>query len=120
MAPKVQKFIDNGDDTFSPTVIASGTVSTTPAAAPSTTVAAVASSATVVTILAANSARKGASVFNDSTAILTLKAGAAASTTSFTTKVAVGGYFEVPFGYTGILTGLWATANGNALVTEYA
>lgn len=82
--------------------------------------AAVPSSATVVTLRAANTARKGLTIFNDSSAALTIKLGAAASQSDFTTKIAAGGYYEVPFRYTGIVTGLWASANGNALVTELA
>jgi hypothetical protein len=27
-------------------------------------------------------------------------------------------YYEVPFGYTGRIDGIWASANGNARVTE--
>jgi hypothetical protein len=69
-------------------------------------------------VLASNTARKGATVFNDSTSAVFLKFGATASATSFTVKVASGGYFEVPFGYTGILDGIWVSANGSARVTE--
>ena len=78
----------------------------------------VSSSATNVTVLAANTARLGASVVNDSTQVLYLKMGTTASTTSYTVKLAAGAYYEVPFGYTGILDGLWASANGSARVTE--
>lgn len=78
----------------------------------------VASSATVVTLLAANRKRKGASIFNDSTQILYVKLGANASATSYTSKVGVSGLYEVAHEYTGIVTGLWASANGNARVTE--
>jgi hypothetical protein len=80
----------------------------------------VASSATDVTILAANTARLGASVFNDSTAVLYLLSGAGTSSaTVYTVQVPSGGYYEVPFGYTGILKGLWAAANGSVRVTEF-
>lgn len=78
----------------------------------------VASSATNVTLLAANSARVGATIHNDSTAILYLKLGATASATSFTVKMDAGDYFETPFGYTGIIDGIWASANGYARITE--
>lgn len=82
------------------------------------TLTAVASSASSVTVLAANTGRLGATVWNDSTAILYLKMGATASTTSATVKLAAGAYYEVPYGYTGILDGIWASANGYARVTE--
>lgn len=78
----------------------------------------VASSATNVTVLSSNTARVGATVQNDSTQILYLKLGTTASTTSYTCKMASGSYYEVPFGYTGIIDGIWASANGFAYVTE--
>ena len=78
----------------------------------------VAGSATVVTILAANTARLGATVFNDSAALLYLHLGASASTTVHTLQIPASGYYEVPSLYTGILTGLWASATGSARVVE--
>lgn len=78
----------------------------------------VVSSASNVTILAANNARYGATVFNDSTAVLYLKLGATASATSYTVKMDAGDYFETPYGYTGVIEGIWASANGNARVVE--
>lgn len=86
--------------------------------APTATLSNVPSSATTVTILAANTGRVGAQVYNDSTQILYLKFGTAASSTSFTVKLAADTYYEVPAGYTGIIDGLWASANGSARVTE--
>lgn len=78
----------------------------------------VASSATSVTLLASNAARLGASIYNDSIAVLYAKKGATASATSYTVQIPPGGLWEVPFGYTGIIDGLWASANGTARVTE--
>lgn len=86
-----------------------------PAAGSTTTVAASASS---VTLLAANSARYGATVFNDSTSVLYLKLGATASNTSYTVKMDAGDYFECPYEYTGIIDGIWVSATGNARITE--
>jgi len=81
----------------------------------------VASSATDVTILAANTRRYGASVYNDSSAVLYLLLGAGTSSaTVHTLQVAPGAYFEVPYGFTGILKGLWASATGSARVTEFS
>lgn len=82
-------------------------------------VRAVASSATVVTISEASGAWKGRSILNHSTQILYLKMGTGASATDHSIALASGAYFEVPFGYSGIITGLWASANGHARVTEY-
>lgn len=85
----------------------------------SATVTQVASSATVVTLQAANADRRGLLIFNDSTAALYVKYGSAASATSFSVKIAAGGYWEMPQPpYSGIVTGIWASANGNAYVTE--
>lgn len=83
----------------------------------------VASSASSVTILAANPNRRGASIANTSTAILYLRlndaGGAATATTAHSVQMASNTYFEVPFGYTGVITGIWASANGQANVTEF-
>lgn len=86
--------------------------------APTATLTNVASSATNVTVLALNTNRLGATIFNDSAQVLSIKLGATASATSFTMKIAAQGYYEVPFGYTGIIDGIWVSADGNARVTE--
>jgi hypothetical protein len=79
----------------------------------------VASSASSVTILAANLNRQGAMVYNDSTAILYLLLGVGtASTTNYSVQLASQGFFETPFSFNGQLTGIWASANGSARVTE--
>lgn len=79
----------------------------------------VASAAVVTELLPENTKRLGATIYNDSTKILFVKLGAGASDTSFSAKLGVGGYFEVPFGYAGIVTGIWSTANGFARITEF-
>ncbi len=78
----------------------------------------VAASASNVTLLAANRNRKGATIYNDSAAICYVKLGATASTTSYSVQLPSGAYYEVPFGYAGIIDGIWATATGNARITE--
>ena len=83
------------------------------------TVSSVNSSATSVTLKAANTARIGLSVYNDSTQILYLKCGATASASDFTVEMGPEDYWEAPYGYTGIVDGIWASANGAAKVTEY-
>jgi hypothetical protein len=76
-------------------------------------------SASSVTLLAANTARLGASVFNDSTSTLYLKLGTTASTTSYTAQLQPYDLYEVPGGYTGVIDGIWsADASGAARVTE--
>lgn len=79
----------------------------------------VAGSASSVTLLASNANRLGASIYNDSTAILYVRFQATASTSNFSVKLFPDDFYEVPFGYTGIIDGIWASATGNARVTEY-
>jgi hypothetical protein len=75
--------------------------------------------------LAANRNRKGATITNESTAALYLRLEAAvASLTAYTVVLAGAGaapyaYYEVPFGYTGELRGIWDSATGNARITEF-
>ncbi len=80
----------------------------------------VADNAANVTLLASNANRLGATIANDSSAALYLKLGATASTTSYTARIVQYGYYEVPFGYTGIIDGIWASDpnDGAARVTE--
>lgn len=70
-------------------------------------------------LLAANVNRRGATIANDSTSVLYVSFGTnAASASAFTVKLAAAAYYEVPFGYTGAIRGIWASVNGNARVTE--
>lgn len=86
--------------------------------AATTAVTQVAGSATSVTLKASNTSRKGLTITNDSTADLYVKLGATASTTSYTIKLKTDDYYEVPYGYTGVVDGIWSSATGNAYVTE--
>jgi hypothetical protein len=80
----------------------------------------VASSATNVTVFAANGAARMRTVFNDSTAVLYLKFGATASSSSYTVQLAAGAYYEFPQPvYAGQVDGIWASANGSARTTEW-
>lgn len=79
----------------------------------------VTASATNVTILASNTARLGATLYNDSTSAVNVKFGTTASSTSFSVRMSPGGYLEVPFGYNGNIDGIWDTANGAMRVTEF-
>jgi hypothetical protein len=82
-------------------------------------VTSVGDSGTSVQLLAANAARLGATIYNDSAEILCLKLGTTASTTSFTHKLYSDDYYEVPFGYTGAIEGIWAADGaGAARITE--
>jgi len=68
---------------------------------------------------AASDARAGLTIHNDSDSILYVKCGATASSTSFTVRMTPNSYYEMPFGYNGIVDGIWVTATGNARVTEF-
>ena len=130
----VQRVAIASDNTaFSTNSIQSGTWTVQPgntanttawlvAQAPSSTatLSSVASSATTVSLLASNTARKGMTVFNESTAILYLAYAATASTTAYTVQIPANSYYELPFikTYTGAISGIWSAANGNARITE--
>lgn len=93
------------------------------APAPSATAAAasVASSVSTTTLLAANTARKGATIYYDGSAILYLLEGSGTPTSAlFTYKLGNGFYtsYEAPAGFTGTIKGIWSSAVGSALVTE--
>ena len=79
----------------------------------------VSSSASNGTLFATNADRIGVLVFNDSTAVLYLKYGATASSSSYSIKMEAGSYWEMPQPiFTGQIDGIWASANGAARVTE--
>lgn len=107
-----------------PVVIASDqdalvTTSAKPATSTVTSVAFVAGGATT-TLLASNAGRMGATLCNTSSTNLYVKLGSGGTSSSFTAILSASvGYYEVPFGYTGIITGAWvAGGSGAALVTE--
>jgi hypothetical protein len=82
----------------------------------STTTTSVASSATSVSLLAANSNRKFASFRNDSTAIAYIELGATA-TTSSVYRLEAQGFLSLD-NYTGAISCIWASANGNMRISE--
>lgn len=85
----------------------------------SATLSNVSSSATSVSLLSSNAAARARMCFNDSTAILYLKFGTTASTTSYTVQIPPSGYYEFPQPlYKGAVDGIWASANGSARLTE--
>lgn len=104
----------DGTVTATPT----GTYNTKPTPSTTATLSNVAGSASSVTVLALNTARLGATIVNDSTSRVYLKFGSSASTTSYSYTLFQYETLEVPFGYTGIITGIWDSATGSARVTE--
>lgn len=82
----------------------------------------VASGIVSVAILAANAARKGAVIVNTDANTLYLDlSGGTASAARHTRALAQNEAYEVPFGYSGAITGVWAAdGTGAALVTEFS
>ena len=81
----------------------------------------VSAAASDTSLLAANANRKGATFFNDGTAIMYLSLGSgAASTTSYTVQVPADGYWELPPQplWIGAVHAIWSAANGTVRITE--
>jgi hypothetical protein len=80
------------------------------------------SSVTVTTsstqILASNTDRLGATIFNEAGDICYMKLGTTASLTSYTTQIAIGAYYQIPFGYTGRIDGISPATDITLRVTE--
>lgn len=103
----------------------SGATDGTPGTGTTTSVASV-TTAGGVTLKAANTARYGLTIANDDANELYILLGAGTvSATVYTQKLAgYSGsgstpYYEVPYGFTGIVTGLWAgDGSGSARITE--
>lgn len=70
------------------------------------------------TIAISNANRKGLTVFSEGPGNLHITLGTATtSTSSYTVRLSSGDYYEVPFNYTGLVGGIFATA-GTARVTQ--
>jgi hypothetical protein len=70
------------------------------------------------TIATANTGRLGCTIFNSGPGNLHVMLGTAtASTSAFSVRLSAGDYYEVPFNYTGLIGGIFATA-GTAEVTQ--
>lgn len=73
------------------------------------------------TILAANASRLGATIYNtDANALYILFGSGTASASNLAWSIASNSQYQVPFGYTGVITGVWAAdGTGAAKVTEF-
>ena len=70
------------------------------------------------TIATASTGRLGCTIFNSGPGNLHVMLGTGtASTSAFSVRLSAGDYYEVPFNYTGLIGGIFATA-GTAEVTE--
>jgi len=76
--------------------------------------------AAVSTLLSPSGGRQGVTIYNDADKDLYVSLGpTAASLTSFTLKIAPGGYYEVPFNFRGEIRGIWASSpTGAARISE--
>ena len=85
------------------------------------TTTSVASSATSVTVLAANANRRGISIANDSTSALRLAYATPATAANAFIVMQPGSFLwlDQQLMITGIIYGIWESANGTAQVTEY-
>jgi hypothetical protein len=100
-----------------PIPVSGGGGGSTPSTA--TAVTSVPGTVALTTLLVANPSRKGATFYNNGNTPWFIKLGAGANTsTSFTLRLEKSSYYEVPYNYVGVITGLQAVANGNLLVTE--
>lgn len=106
--------------------IAGGSITATPPTTSTATATRVATSIVSVTIRAAAPASLGGTVWNGATTNLYLRLGTPAIITPgserFSVKLVPGAYYEIPFGWIGVITGIWdgADAAGYAAVEDLA
>lgn len=82
-------------------------------------ISSISSQNTTQTMLVANPARKGFAVYNDSNQVAYIAYAATASATAFTIPMQPQSYYETDSHcYKGVISIIWAAANGAARVTE--
>lgn len=119
------KIADGTADSVNKLVVDSnGAVRTKDQRAATSAQTSVAGAASDTTILASNANRLGATIFNEQAAggatLYLLLATGTSSVTNYSVQLGTGGFYELPFGYTGILKGIWSSAAGAARVTEFS
>ena len=72
-----------------------------------------------VVLLAPNSDRMGATVWNLSNSKLFIELGNVATPTEFSAMLKPSGYYELPYHWKGVITGVWDGSGGYALVREF-
>lgn len=93
----------------------------TSATATRSTIAVPADTVTPAVLAAVNVNRKGLSFWNNSTGAVLVELGAAPTATAYTARIEAGGYFELPFGFTGQVQGLWTALGGvGVFVREFS
>lgn len=79
---------------------------------------AVLSSLTSISIMNANQNRKGGTIYNNAGTPVFVKLGTAATTSVYTLAMQSNDYYELPFGYVGVVAGISASNAGIINVTE--
>jgi hypothetical protein len=92
---------------------------TSSAAKPATsTPTSTSASTTSALLFASNLARLGATVYNEGAATIYLAFAATATLSNYTIQIVSGGYYEVPFGYTGAAACITSAGTSTVRVTE--
>ena len=99
-------------------VTGSGTFTTKETRATTPTQTSVSVTNTNTVVLASNVNRLGATMYNEGSATCYLKLGATATTSAYTVQMASGGYYEVPYGYTGAIDGITSASTAQLRITE--
>lgn len=109
-----------GDDSANIAEVLGAAVAVRPVRAATGTITSITAATTTTTLLSSNTNRVKACFYNDSTATLYLALASGASTSSYTVKLGPDAYFELPGEgvYTGVITGIWSSANGAVKCTE--
>lgn len=119
--PKSEMYYYDGTNFVPWTGTTGGTTTTQAARATATSSTAIAGTTASGTALALNANRLGAALYNDSTALCYVNLGtAAASNSSKTIAMAGSAYYEVPFGYTGVITLAMSASSGTVYVTQFS
>ena len=84
----------------------------------SNTISRIASAISSTLLRPGNPKRTQLIIQNESTAVLYVALDGSASLTSYSFQIAAGGLLNLPTSYLGPVYGIWATANGNAQVTD--
>lgn len=102
------------------TVFVGGSVAavSTPLSTTTSSVYAVLSSITAISVMALNTARDGGQIYNNSGTTMFIKLGTVATTSVFTVAMQPGDYYELPTGWTGVVSGISASNAGVITVTE--
>jgi len=79
----------------------------------------VASSVTSVSVMSLNTNRKGGTIFNRSGTTNYIKLGTAATTSVYTVAMDDQDYYELPYGWTGVVAAISASTAGVLTVTEF-